>query len=94
MNTFNPKLHFQMYHKAEMELLAQNVNNRWFNLALEYALLSHNSTAEEMKGAKDFINTLLNLAETDRNEVFPVKKLEVLGQSPIQPKNEAGSKKQ
>jgi anaerobic ribonucleoside-triphosphate reductase len=90
MNTFNPKLHFQTYHKAEMELLAQNVNNRWFNLALEYALLSHNSTAEEMKGARDFINTLINLAEIDKTVTgnMPVITLNVLGQPPVVKKPE------
>jgi hypothetical protein len=99
MNIFSPKYNFQTYHKAEMELLAQNVNNRWFNLMLEYALSErawHGATVEELKGVRDFVNTLINLAETDKADRgnMPVITLDVLGQQLfVKNADEAKSKK-
>jgi len=61
----------------------QNINRREAKIAMEAALserVYRGASQEELKGAKDFIASLINLTEIDKPESFPVKKLVTLGQ--------------
>ena len=85
MSDFSPKSQFILYHKEEAEALHQQSSERWFKISLNSALAQlaiHGASSDELKGARAFIDVLLNLPLTTKIERLPIKTLEVLGTEP------------
>lgn len=93
MLNLNPSLHFQKVHPAYAEELYKAVRTPWLNAALIHSMAEMgrgNATSEELKGARIFIATLLNLSE-EVAPVLPSLPPKELGQKPnekLEPKEQ------
>jgi hypothetical protein len=95
MTEFSPKNLFQSLHKDETEALQRERSERWMKLAFTAALAElacRGASSDEIKGARAFVDVLLNLPDTQKLERIPIKSLEVLGREtvpePLKPKEE------
>lgn len=80
MNDFDPKHLFQTSRKELADTLAEQATAPWMRTALVYTL-SHmalsGASAEELRGAKTFIVTFMNLSEKPPEpQTYPAKPLE------------------
>lgn len=75
-----PKQNFLKLHAKEAELLKASLNDRWFRVAVDYALAqmtTQSPSAEEIKGARRLIGVLLDLPEIDKETTrLPVTTLD------------------
>lgn len=86
MTEFSPKNLFQSLHKDEVEALQAQRSERWLKLAFSAAmaeLACRGASSDEIKGARAFVDVLLNLPDTQKLERLPIKSLEVLGRETI-----------
>lgn len=80
MNSLVPKDLFQTSRKEDSETLAQQVASPWMRTAMVYTLSQmalSGATQDELRGAKTFINTFLNLSEQPpETQNYPAKTLQ------------------
>lgn len=78
----SPKSHFCLSRKDEAEKLAELVVQPWFRSTLLHAyaeVASREQSTEFLRGAKNFADTLINLAEqAPTPESLPAKELKTL----------------
>lgn len=68
VNPFSPKVSFQRYNADSAKILQENTNQKWFRISLDASLAQLSAAGadnRELRGARRFIETLLDIGEKD-----------------------------
>lgn len=81
MELLSPRENFATHHKASAEELSKHVRTKWLSDSTDYVLAQiafQGATAEQLKGARTFVEVFHALGEkTEAPLRFPKKQLEM-----------------